>query len=126
MGAWGTGVFENDTALDTIGRMSELIENYYEGLIDSEDEHNIMLAAFLYIATKDKDKAIEQFADLDTTLLNETECIIRMLNNVERCKYKLIRNLYKCLDEVENWTDDCKASRKATVQKMIDIIAQEG
>lgn len=125
MGAWGTGVFENDIALDTIAEMSELIENYYKGLIDSEDEHSIMLAAFLYIATKDKDRAIEQFADPDATLLNETECIIRMLNNVEQYKYKLIGNLYKCLDEVENWTDDCKASRKATVQKMIDIITQE-
>jgi hypothetical protein len=125
MGAWGTGVFENDTALDTIAEMSELIENYYKGLIDSEDEHNIMLAAFLYIATKDKDKAIEQFADPDVTLLNEIECVTRMLNNVEQYKYKLIGNLYKCLDEVNNWTDDYKASRKAEVQKMIDLIAKE-
>jgi hypothetical protein len=125
MGAWGTGVFENDTALDTIAEMSELIEHYYKGLLDSEDEHNIMLAAFLYIATKDKDKAIEQFADPDATLLNEIECVVRMLNNVEQYKYKLIGNLYKCIDKVNDWTDDCKASRKATVQKMIDLIAKE-
>jgi len=127
MGAWGTGVFENDTALDAIAEMSELMENYYKGLIDSEDEHNIMLAAFLYIATKDKDKAkaIEQFADPDITLLNEIECIIRMLDNVDQYKYKLIGNLYMCLDEVENWSDNYKASRKATIQKMIEIIAKE-
>jgi len=125
MGAWGIGVFDNDTALDTIAEMSELIENYYKGLLDSEDEHNIMLAAFLYIATKDKDKAIEQFADPDVTLLNEIECVTRMLNNVEQYKYKLIGNLYKCLNEVNNWTDDYKASRKAEVQKMIDLIAKE-
>ena len=125
MGAWGTRVFENDTALDTIGEMSDLIENYYKGLIGSEDEHTIMLAAFLYIATKDKDKAIEQFADPDTTLLNEIECVTRMLSNVKQYKYKLIGNLYKCLDDVDNWSDDSKASRKAEVQKMIDLIAKE-
>lgn len=125
MGAWGTGVFENDTALDTIAEMSELVEHYYKGLLESKNEHNIMLAAFLYIATKDKDKAIEQFADPDITLLNEIEYVVRMLNNVEQYKYKLIENLYKCLDEVENWSDDSKASRKATIQKMIDIIAKE-
>ena len=77
------------------------------------------------VATKDKDKAIEQFADPDITLLNEIEYVVRMLNNVEQYKYKLIENLYKCLDEVENWSDDSKASRKATIQKMIDIIAKE-
>lgn len=131
MGAWGIGVFENDTALDTIAEMSELVEHYYKGLIDSEDEHNIMLAGFIYLAVTAKDNAgvIEEWAkeEADQLLRHEIDLVVKCLQlaNVGQYKYKLIGNLYKCLDEVDNWTDDSKASRKAEVQKMIDLIAKE-
>jgi len=131
MGAWGTGVFENDTALDTIAEMSELIENYYKGLIDSEDEHNIMLAGFIYLATvtKDNAKIIEEWTEgeVDQLLRHEVDSVVKGLQsaNVRQYKYELIGNLYKCLDEVDNWSDDSKASRKATIQEMIDRIAKE-
>ena len=131
MGAWGIGVFENDTALDTIAEMSELVEHYYKGLIDSEDEHNIMLAGFIYLAVTAKDNAgvIEDWAkeEADQLLRHEIDLVVKCLQlaNVGQYKYKLIGNLYKCLDEVDNWTDDSKASRKAEVQKMIDLIAKE-
>lgn len=131
MGAWGTGVFDNDTALDTIAEMSELIENYYKGLIDSEDEHNIMLAGFIYLATTVKNNAgvIEEWTkgEADQLLRHEIDFVVKglQLANVGQYKYKIIGNLYKCLDEVDNWSDDSKASRKATIQEMIDRIAKE-
>lgn len=123
MGAWNTGVFGNDTALDTMDEMSRLIENYYKKLIYSEDEHEIMLAGFIYLATKDE-SIIEEF-DLEPFLRYEIELVIKGLSrtNVGQYKYELIGNLYKCLDEVDNWTD--KAKRKAEVQKMIDRITKE-
>ena len=131
MGAWGTRVFENDTALDTIAEMSELIEHYYKGLLESEDEHNIMLAGFIYLATTAKDSAgvIEEWTkgEADQLLRHEIDFVVKGLRlaNVGQYKYKLIDNLYKCLDKVDNWTDDSKASRKAEVQKMIDLIVKE-
>ena len=133
MGAWGTGVFENDTALDTIAEMSELIENYYKGLIDSEDEHKIMLAGFIYLVTtaEDSTEVIREWIKGEKVQLYQQICEIDFLAEVLRSadvrqyKYKLIGNLYKCLDEVDNWSDDSKVSRKATIQEMIDRIAKE-
>ena len=131
MGAWGTGVFENDTALDTIAEMSVLIERYYKGLLDSEDEHNIMLAGFIYLAVTAKDNAgvIEEWTkgEADQLLRHEIVFVVKglQLANIGQYKYKLIGNLYKCIDKVNDWTDDCKASRKAAVQNMIDLIAKE-
>ena len=132
MGAWGTGVFENDTALDTMAEMSELIENYYKGLIDSEDEHKIMVAGFIYLATtaKDNTEVIDEWtknAAWDENFTDSVDFVVKglQLTDVRQYKYKLIGNLYKCLDGIENWTKDCKASRKATIQKMIDLIAKE-
>lgn len=122
MGAWGTGVFENDTALDTIAEMSELMEHYYKGLVDSDDEYNIMLAAFIYQAVK-KDDAIEDFkVDPNQLLRHEIELVVKglRLSKIEQYKYTIIGKLYKCLDEVEEtWTDDYKESRRKTVKLMI-------
>ena len=132
MGAWGIGVFDNDTALDTIAEMSELIENYYKGLLDSEDEHKIMLAGFIYLVTTAKDDAgvIDEWtkdATWDENLTDTVDFVVKglQLTDVKQYKYKLIGNLYKCLDEVDNWSDDSKVSRKATIQEMIDRIAKE-
>lgn len=127
MGAWGTGVFENDTALDTIAEMSGLIDNYYTNLIESDNAYNVVLAGFIYAAVKDKDKAIELFADPDIDLLNEIEIVLRGLTpeTVKDSKYNLIGRLYKCLDHTKYWKEDCRADRKKTIQEMIDFIVKE-
>ena len=127
MGAWGTGVFENDTALDTIAEMSGLIDNYYTNLIESDNAYNIVLAGFIYVAVKDKDKAIELFADPDIDLLNEIEIVLRGLTpeTVKDNKYNLIGRLYKCLDHAKYWNEDSRADRKKVIQEMIDFIVKE-
>ena len=124
MGAWGTGIFENDTALDTIAEMSGLIENYYVGLTVSEDEHNIMLSAYLYLKVIGKAETIS--IDNDVTLQREIDYAANGLRKifVERFKYKIIGNLYKCLDNVSDWNEDYRNDRRNLITNMIDTIAQ--
>ena len=120
MGAWGTGVFDNDTALDAMAEMSEIFLNYFIRLADSEDENAIMLSAFIFLATKDKDGAIEKFADLNCP--HQIDLIANCLNHsdVEDYKYQIIGNLYRCLDCVNEWKEDCREARKAIVKQMIE------
>lgn len=131
MGAWGTGVFQNDTALDTIAEMSELLEHYYNGLVDSDDEHNIMLSAFIYLAVTAKDNGqnlIEEVTkgDADQLLRHEIDFVVKGLSlaGIDKYKYQIIGNLYKCLDNLDSWSDDSQKSRRIEVKSMIDRIAE--
>jgi len=126
MGSWGTGVFENDTALDTIAEMSGLIDNYYKKLAESDDEHNIMLSAFLYIATHSGTIYIDENCT-DKDVKREIKYILNGLSKqiTDSYKYIVIGKLYKCLDDAKYWNEDCRADRKKTIQEMIDFIAKE-
>ena len=121
MGAWGTGIFENDTANDALFEMAGLIDNYYKKLVDSEDENENALAAFLYTCKADENKYNSlkgETPDLDT--------VIKALDfeTIKQYKYKLIGNLYKCLDNVSDWNEDCRNDRRNLITNMIDTIAQ--
>lgn len=117
---WSVDIMHKSTEAERIARYEAAKKNLIQ--LTTEDEPSNWT---LFGDPADGHIWSMQFADPDVTLLNEIECVVSMLNNVEQYKYKLIGNLYKCLDEVDNWTDDSKASRKAEVQKMIEIIAKE-
>ena len=136
MGAWGTGVFENDTASDALIEMASLIRNYFKGLIDSDDEHNIMFAGFLYLLTESKDNEnIKENlildlsrGDADPEMREDIDIILNGLSfeDVKPYKYTLIGKLYKCLDDATSWEPaSVYTERKAIVQQMIDYIAKE-